>query len=146
MTDIYHQIGVKAEISDVYRALTTQDGLSNWWTETTGGISEGDVLTFHFGEHTVKMTITLLNTNRTVRWQCTVDSGEWKDTYVSFELLQTPEQVFINFAHTDWAAQTELCAHCNTKWAVFLLSLKDYLERGKGKPFPHDTHINHTDF
>jgi len=26
------------------------------------------------------------------------------------------------------------------------LSLKDYLETGTGKPFPHDIHINHTDF
>ena len=146
MADIYHQVGVKADTTDVYRALTTLNGLSNWWTHTTGGNSEGDILSFHFGEHTVEMTIIQLVPDSKVRWKCTVDSGEWKNTYVTFELVQTPEQVFINFAHTGWAAQTELCTHCNTKWAVFLLSLKDYLERGKGKPFPHDIHINHIDF
>jgi hypothetical protein len=37
-------------------------------------------------------------------------------------------------------------AHCSTKWAVFLLSLKDYLETEIDKPFPHDIHINHTAF
>ena len=146
MADIYHQIGVKSNVRDVYKALTTLVGLSNWWTDTTGDISEGGVLSFHFGEHTVEMTIIELVPDRTVRWLCTVDSGEWKDTYVTFELLETPDQVFINFSHTNWTAQTELCSHCSTKWAVFLLSLKDYLEKGKGKPFPDDIHINHNDF
>ena len=65
---------------------------------------------------------------------------------ITFDLEQDKDQVFINFSHKGWAAQTCLCAHCNTKWAVFLLSLKDYLETGKGQPFPNDVHINHTDF
>ena len=34
-------------------------------------------------------------------------------------------------------------AHCSCKWAVFLLSLKDALETGKGRPFPDDIHIDH---
>ena len=145
MADIFHQIGVKADINDVYRAITALEGLSSWWTKTTGDPSEGGRLVFHFGEHTVEMTIVELIPNRKVRWRCTVESGEWKDTYVTFELAETPEQVFINFSHTDWTAQTELCSHCSTKWAVFMLSLKDYLEKGKGKPFPDDIHINHMD-
>ena len=146
MADIYHQVGVKTYVNNVYKALTTLDGLSNWWTYTTGNTREGGVLSFHFGEHTVEMTIIELVPDRTVRWRCTVDSGEWKETYLTFKLLETPEQVFVNFSHTGWAAQTELCSHCNTKWAVFLLSLKDYLEKGKGKPFPDDIHINYIDF
>jgi len=31
--------------------------------------------------------------------------------------------------------------HCSTKWATFLLSLKDYVERGEGRPEPRDTKI-----
>jgi hypothetical protein len=27
-------------------------------------------------------------------------------------------------------------AHCSARWAYFLLSLKSYLETGKGTPFP----------
>jgi len=40
MADIYHQVGVKADIEDVYRALTTPQGLSGWWTEATGSTME----------------------------------------------------------------------------------------------------------
>jgi hypothetical protein len=29
-------------------------------------------------------------------------------------------------------------AHCSARWAYFLLSLKSYLETGRGTPFPED--------
>jgi hypothetical protein len=28
------------------------------------------------------------------------------------------------------------------KWATFMLSLRDYLETGKGRPFPNDIQID----
>jgi hypothetical protein len=31
--------------------------------------------------------------------------------------------------------------HCSTKWATFLLSLKDLVERSEGRPEPRDTKI-----
>jgi hypothetical protein len=34
-------------------------------------------------------------------------------------------------------------AHCSMKWATFMLSLKDLLEKGKGRPSPNDLHINY---
>ncbi len=30
------------------------------------------------------------------------------------------------------------------KWATFLLSLKDYVETGRGRPFPNDLKIEAT--
>lgn len=32
--------------------------------------------------------------------------------------------------------------HCSTKWAIFLMSLKAYLETGAGQPSPHDVKID----
>ena len=32
-------------------------------------------------------------------------------------------------------------AHCSTKWATFLLSLRDLAETGQGRPAPHDLRI-----
>lgn len=145
MTDIYHQVGIKADIKEVYRALTTLDGLSSWWTKATGDINKGGSLNFHFDEINVEMTIIKQLPATKVEWQCSATEGEWKDTIISFELEQTDDQVFVNFSHRGWAQQTSLCAHCSTKWAVFMLSLKDYLEKGKGQPFPDDVHVNHID-
>jgi uncharacterized protein YndB with AHSA1/START domain len=143
MAGIYHQVGVKADISDVYKAISTLEGLSSWWTLTTGDTQQGGKLTFHFNEHTVEMVVTELITDKRVVWQCAAEDGEWKDTIFTFNLVPADDQVFINFSHTDWAEQTDFCSHCSTKWAVFMLSLKDYLEKGKGQPFPDDVPINH---
>ncbi len=32
--------------------------------------------------------------------------------------------------------------HCSTKWAMFLMSLKAFVETGRGAPFPNDVHIS----
>lgn len=143
MADIYHQIGVKADVADVFQAIISLDGLANWWTKTTGDTTVGGKLHFHFNEHTVEMTIKELVTDKKVIWQCTDEDGEWKDTFITFEFNVADQQTFVNFSHTQWQEQSDLCSHCSTKWAVFMLSLKDYLETGKGKPFPDDIPINH---
>lgn len=145
MVDIYHQIGVNADIEKAYQALTTLDGLSCWWSKTTGETIEGGRLNFHFDDINIEMSIVQLLPAKKVVWQCAEKEGEWKGTVITFELEQADGQVFINFSHKGWAKQTSLCAHCSTKWAVFMLSLKDYLETGKGQPFPNDVHINHMD-
>ena len=33
-------------------------------------------------------------------------------------------------------------AHCSMKWATFLLSLKELVETGRGKPSPEDLKID----
>lgn len=145
MADIYHQVGVKADIEKVYRALTTLEGLTGWWTKTTGSTLENGKLYFHFNDTKIEMTIQQLLPAKKVVWRCTEKEGEWKDTLITFDLEQIDDQVFINFSHKYWAQQSSLCSHCSTKWAVFMLSLKDYLEKGKGQPFPDDVHVNHID-
>ena len=37
MVDILHRIGIKSPVVQVYKALSTLEGLSNWWTEEVEG-------------------------------------------------------------------------------------------------------------
>ena len=145
MADIYHQVGVNVSPDKAFQALTTLNGLSHWWTKSTGDVTLSGQLLFHFGKHTVEMTIEELVPDKKVVWRCSDKEGEWKDTFISFDLAESNEQVLINFSHTHWAEQSDLCSLCSTKWAVFLISLKDYLETGTGKPYPNDIQINHHD-
>jgi uncharacterized protein YndB with AHSA1/START domain len=39
MVDILHRVGIISSPDEVYTALTTVDGLANWWTEDTDGDS-----------------------------------------------------------------------------------------------------------
>lgn len=144
MATIYHQIGIKAPVEKIYNALTSLEGVSSWWAPASGACDAGSELVFHFGEHKVTMQVIASVSNLRVVWENIDDEGEWKDTLFTFDLQQDDEQVLVNFTHADWEEVTELFTHCSTKWAVFLLSLKEYVETGTGKPFPNDIAINHT--
>ncbi len=50
----------------------------------------------------------------------------------------------VDFRHGPLGEITPFSAFCSTKWAVFLLSLKDLLETGRGRPWPDDVPITHT--
>ena len=146
MATIYHQVGIKAPLRDVYSAIATTEGVSGWWTDTRGDANTGGELEFVFDGHVVSARVTANTLDRYVEWTVGGDAGEWLDTRICFDLDERPEQVMVNFRHADWREATPFMGHCSTKWAVFLLSLKDFLETGSGRPFPHDIHINHTDF
>lgn len=48
----------------------------------------------------------------------------------------------LNFGHRNWQEPVEFMAHCSTKWAVFLMSLRALVETGQGKPAPEDLKID----
>ena len=79
-----------------------------------------------------------------VRWKALKDGmDEWAGTEISFELKADKKQCFVHFIHSGWKDNKGMLPHCSTKWAVFMLSLKDLLEKGKGHPAPNDWQINH---
>ena len=146
MATIYHQVGIRASLDDVYEAIATTGGVTRWWTKTSGNPEKCGELEFAFDGHVLQARVSDNTPGKYVEWTVGGDAGEWLDTRICFELDQKDDQVMVNFQHADWKQATRFMGHCSTKWAVFLLSLKDYLETGHGKPFPHDIHINHTDF
>jgi len=50
--------------------------------------------------------------------------------------------VIVLFGHRNWREATESTYHCSMKWATFLLSLREYVETGTGKPSPNDLKID----
>ena len=147
MAEINHRIGISTPASDIYHALTTDEGLSTWWTtDTTGAGDVGSIIKFRFNGGGPDFEVTELTADSLVRWR---HSGEmppdWIGTEISFELDNQDKQTFVNFKHSNWKEASEFMAHCSTKWAVFLLSLKDAIETGTGKPFPNDIHIDHSE-
>ena len=146
MTTIHHQVGIKASLHEVYQAIATPDGVTGWWTRTRGNPQPGGLLEFDFDTTSVRAKVTANTPDRNIEWTVGGEQGEWLDTRIRFELEPLDDQVMVNFQHAGWREATDMLAHCSTKWAVFLLSLKDYLETGTGRPYPHDIPINHTAF
>ncbi|HCJ6812841.1 TPA: SRPBCC domain-containing protein [Vibrio cholerae] len=146
MAEINHRIGIKASSEQVYEALTTNEGLAKWWThDSTGAGDVGSIIKFRFNGGGPDFTVTKLVPNKTVCWRHLGTVPEsWIDTEISFHLEAKEEQTFVRFTHSNWKESSDFMAHCSTKWAVFLLSLKDMLETGQGKPFPNDIQIDHS--
>ncbi len=149
MADIIHRIGIRSSASNVYKALSTIEGLANWWTDEVEGEERiGGKIEFTFrsetGEEIGKMVMEVqeLNPQKDVRWRCIDGPAEWIGTDITFQLSQQDAQTIIIFGHRNWREAVEFTAHCSMKWAVFLLSLREYVETGKGKPSPHDLKID----
>lgn len=149
MVDILHRIAIAAPLPRVYEALSTVDGIARWWTKDTTGSSElgGRIAVQFHSPKGVKLGAMLfeladLTPNRAVRWRMLEGPDEWLGTEVNFELTTSGEQCVVLFAHRDWQRVSEFTHHCSTKWATFLLSLKELLETGVGRPAPADLKID----
>jgi uncharacterized protein YndB with AHSA1/START domain len=148
MTDIIHRVGINAPASKVYAALTTIDGLASWWTEnTTGSPTVGGRIEFRFrtadGNEIGGFGMDGLEqaSDRSVRWRVKDGPSEWVGTDIEFQLSQQDGHTIVAFGHRNWPEPGEFMAHCCTKWATFLLSLRDFVESGRGKPAPNDVRI-----
>lgn len=149
MVYIKHRMGIKAPIEKVYKALTSIEGLAGWWTaDTTGSAAMGENIMFRFTDKTGKelgsmnMEVKLLEENETVHWICKDGPREWIGTDIVFDIHEEDGYTIVLFQHCNWKYWVEFTAHCSMKWAVFMLSLKELLETGKGKPAPDDVKID----
>jgi uncharacterized protein YndB with AHSA1/START domain len=149
MVDIIHRIGIKSPTTAVYEALTTIGGLAQWWTEDVQGEERiGGKIEFRFRSATgevmggMVMAVLALNAPIEVHWRCVEGPAEWVGTDITFQLSEQDNQTIVLFGHRNWREAVESMAHCSMKWATFLLSLREYLETGKGRPAPRDLKID----
>jgi hypothetical protein len=164
MPDIYHQILIGAPAEKVYDAITSQEGLSGWWTPAATAIPQiNSIARFPYGsEYFKEMKIIDLIPSQLVTWSCITGVDEWVGTSISFELesgdkitllklhpeigdqvsqQHTSNGTLIIFHHNDWKEYSAMFAECNYTWARFLWSLKLFCETGKGLPWPNQHSI-----
>lgn len=149
MADIIHRIGIRKSRKEVFHALSTIQGLAGWWTEETEGEEEvGGKIEFTFrtdtGEVKGKMVMQVekLDADVLVGWRCVDGPPEWIGTELTFDISEQDGQSIVLFGHRKWKEANDFMAHCSMKWAVFLLSLREYVETRKGRPSPKDVKID----
>jgi uncharacterized protein YndB with AHSA1/START domain len=147
--DIIHRVGIKASPSKVYSALSTVEGLAGWWTkETTGDSKVGGTIIFRFhspsGDEIGRFDIDVLDLipDKEVRWRVKAGPEDWVGTDIDFSLSREGDYTVVLFGHRNWREAGEVMAHCSMKWATFLLSLRELVETGKGRPSPDDLKID----
>ena len=88
MPDIRHELLIAATAETVFKAITSQEGLSAWWTPYTTAKPEIDsVSRFTFGSGYFKeMKIVEFKPLELVKWLCILGAGEWLGTTITFKL------------------------------------------------------------
>ena len=149
MVDIIHRVGIRAPIAKVYEALATTAGVAGWWTqETTGTSQPGGTIDVKFlrpgGEAIGGMTmeVVALEPNQRVHWRFTAGPEEWIGTDATFDLKQDGDYTIVLFGHRNWREAVEFTAHCSMKWATFMVSLRELVETGTGRPSPEDRKVD----
>lgn len=150
MPDILHRVGAKAPRRDIYHALTTIEGVAGWWTrDASGDPGNGGEIRFGFepGEAmaanaTFRIKVLETTSDELVRWEVLHGPPEWIGTEIRFELKDEDDFAIIRFGHLGWPESGEFMGHCSTKWAIFLMSLKQLVETGTGAPAPDDVQIS----
>ena len=149
MVNNIHKVGIKAPLATVYQALATVKGIASWWIEDVEGVSEpGGHIDIHFGapsgerKGSMRMEVVVLEPDKTVHWRIRTGPDQWVGPEVAFKLHRDGDYSIVMFSHRNWREENEFMGHCSTKWAVFMLSLKELAETGKGKPAPHDVKID----
>lgn len=149
MVDIVHRIGIRAPASKVFAALSTIEGLSGWWTrDTRGDAHVGGRIAFRFRAPDGRevggfdMLVLEASADHIVRWRVQAGAPEWVGTEIEFRLAPHGDLTIVRFGHRGWREEVEFTAHCSMKWATFLLSLRDLLETGRGRPAPADLKVD----
>lgn len=133
MADIYHMIAIRAAKTSIYTAITTQEGLSQWWLPDAIAKPEiGYVNEFRVGSKFInKMKVIDLQPNQRAEWECINDNDEWTGTHIIFEIEEKEDTSYLHFKQTGWKVQTEFYGNCSFHWARHLIILKHYCETGQ---------------
>ncbi|MES2110804.1 MAG: SRPBCC domain-containing protein [Bacteroidota bacterium] len=142
MADIQHTVSIKAAAAGIYSALTTAEGIRQWWTEDVyleemvGG--EG-IFRFNYGK-TVETVVRIIDLQERahVAWEVVHSFRPEQDgTVISFSLSRHGDETILDLNQTGYIARDETFGLMNKGWAYYMVSLKRYLELGKGAPSPH---------
>jgi len=145
MSNICLTFGTRIAATKILDALTSLDGLAAWWTtDTTGDPALGGTIRFTFGTNGGFDMRVIKSDSKQVHWECVKGPEEWLGTRIEFDVHAKESHNQLMFRHAGWSSENPFFHHCSTKWATFLLSLRDYLETGKGQPFPDDIKIEAT--
>ena len=142
MPGVLQIVKIHASPERVYQALTTADGIRNWWTRdadldtAVGGLGE---FRFQGGKVHANVRIDALDAPTRVAWTALSGGGkfdEWAGTTILFELRAAGDYTILNLAHRGFAQVDEGFTLVTRGWGHYMQSLQKYLETGQGTPAP----------
>jgi len=144
MTKIKHQVGIVGNIGKIFQMVSEPKGLDRWWaTKADGKAEEGKVVDLYFSDVvTLSFKVVELQENVLIHLRCVSGPYPWQDCDLIFSFKQDADQVWVSLIHENEVATDDEFLYFNTKWPCYLLSLRDLIESGQGRPYPSDVKIH----
>ena len=137
MADIRFLFHIDAPRHKVYNAISTIEGLSEWWTKQTSGDSSlNGIIEFSFGERwQTKMKVIKLKQDELVGWESLDAQEQWAGSRINFKLDDNEGKTRIIFEHTGVKGTDDYLGMINFSWSRFMDSLKQLCQTGQGEGF-----------
>ncbi|MCG2611541.1 SRPBCC domain-containing protein [Flavobacterium sp. SM15] len=138
MATIYHDFTINATKERVFEAISTPEGLNNWWTLRCSGNPElNEEYNLYFAEqYNWFAKISKFIINEDIEYKITHAMAEWLPTSFGFKLKEIkPNVTYVEFYHSGWEnvnQEFRIASYC---WANLLRQMKQYLEEGIITPF-----------
>ncbi len=148
MEKTMHFIGAKCSREEMFNAISKPQEIEKWWATKSEGVVElGGSLFLTFEDlTTLKFKYDEIVPNEKLVLTCFDSFKSWDKTQLVFELREKDDQVFLTHTHQNIDPEdVESLIYFSSKWTVYLLSLKQYLETNIGTPYPNETKLYHGD-
>lgn len=134
---IKHLFHINAKRSDVFKAISTIDGLSKWWTtKTSGSDAVGGIIQFRFADMGgPDMKVTQIKPDESITWECVASPHGWVGNTFTIKLDDNEGKTRVRFSHDGWNEQDDFYAICSFSWGRYMESLRQLCQTGKGEAF-----------
>ncbi len=137
MADIYQDFYIKAPVARVFQAVSSADGLQQWWTKRSSGEQkEGAIYQLWFSpEYDWRGKVTKYIPNSDFELEISHAHVDWNGTRVGFHLEDRNGSTTVRFYHLGWPELNEhyrISCHC---WAMYLRVLRRSLDYGETVPY-----------
>jgi len=132
MYSIIHNFTIHSNAKKVFEAMSTPEGLNNWWTLKCSGkpaLNEEYNLNFT-DEYDWFAKISKFEENKLIEFSMEKAMEDWLPTKFGFELNEDGNQTHVHFYHTNWQEQNQHYGITSYCWANLLRQMKDYIEKG----------------
>jgi uncharacterized protein YndB with AHSA1/START domain len=148
MPDIFHQFPVFAPVSEVFKAVSTPEGLDAWWTLSSKGEPvAGNIYELFFGEgYDWRARVSTCVAGKIIAFSIYDSLPDWENSIVRFELTEESSSssdgetsaisassaaiTQVRFSHTGWREENDHYRISSFCWAMYLRLLKKYCEEG----------------
>lgn len=142
--EINHNLRIKSSPENIYKALSSKEGISGWWSKDCEvGEEEGSKSSLRFDKQgtIVEMGFETksLMPNQKVIWKCTENANPaWLGTEIITVISTHEGYCSVAFSHAKfdekWAGQDPF-ELTKGGWEHFVKSLVSYCETGGGEPW-----------